>query len=133
MSTHSPVLRFASDAFPLVPDEDAETTPGVYGLSLARWLELKLQAAGHGAEEAFPEEYGWCVPVGDGEHRLYVGCCNADEAGARWEVFAFVDTGVFGAVVDDSARQSALTRLFEALRSVLDAAPEVRELQVGTG
>lgn len=132
MSTHSPLLRFASDAFPVVPDEDAETEPGIYGLSLARWLELRLQAAGVAAEEAFPEEYGWCVPVADGEHRLYVGCCNSDEAGTRWEVFAFVDTGVFGAVVDDSARQAALNGLFESLRAVLAAAAEVRDLQVGT-
>ncbi len=133
MSTHSPILRFASDVFPLVPEEDAETAPGVYGLSLSRWLELQLRTAGHDAEEPFPNEYGWCVPVGDGEHRLYVGCCNGDEAGMRWEVFAFVDTGVFGAVVDDTARQAALLRLFEALRAVLATAPEVRDLQAGTG
>ncbi len=130
MSTHSPLLEFTSDAFPVVPDEDAETNPGVYGLSLSRWLEHQLTTAGWETGESFPEEYGWGVEVKHDRHRLYVGCFNANEAADRWQVFAFVDTGVFGAVVDDSGRQHALNAVFEAVQQILSAAPEVRDLQI---
>ena len=130
MSTHSPLLEFSSDAFPVVPDEDAETNPGVYGLSLSRWLEQQLTMAGWAAGESFPEEYGWGVEVKHAGHRLYVGCFNANAAADRWQVFAFIDTGVFGAVVDDSDRQHALDTVFAGVQQILSVAQEVRELQI---
>jgi hypothetical protein len=57
---HSPLLVFESSAFAIVPGEDEETNPGLYGKSLATWLAGELRSAGFpaGMVEASPDTRG---------------------------------------------------------------------------
>jgi hypothetical protein len=59
----SPLLEFESSAFAVLPNEDNETNPGIYGKALAQWLANQLRAAGVPAGEVIAEDFGWCVPV----------------------------------------------------------------------
>ena len=45
----SPLLEFESSAFAVMPGEDEETNPGIYGKALAQWLADRLRAAACGA------------------------------------------------------------------------------------
>jgi len=68
----SALLEFESAAFAVVPGEDKETNPGIYGKALAQWLAEQLRAAGLSAGEIIPEDFGWCVPVASKPHSLHV-------------------------------------------------------------
>jgi hypothetical protein len=59
----SPLPEFESSAFAVLPNEDNETNPGIYGKALAQWLANQLRAAGVPAGEVIAEDFGWCVPV----------------------------------------------------------------------
>jgi hypothetical protein len=39
----TPLLEFESSAFPVIPGEDDETNPGIYGKALAQWLAEQLR------------------------------------------------------------------------------------------
>jgi hypothetical protein len=42
----SPLLEFESSAFAVIPVEDEQTNPGIYGKALAHWLVEQLRASG---------------------------------------------------------------------------------------
>ena len=42
----TPLLAFESSAFAVIPGEDHETNPGIYGKALAQWLAGEPRAAG---------------------------------------------------------------------------------------
>lgn len=89
----TPLLEFESSAFAVIPGEDEETNPGIYGKALAQWLAEQLRAAGFSAGEAFAEDFGWCVPVKAKPHSLYVACASTGETPDQWRVFAFAEVG----------------------------------------
>jgi hypothetical protein len=41
----TPLLEFESSAFAVIPGEDEQTNPGIYGKALAEWLAVQLRAA----------------------------------------------------------------------------------------
>src|SRR2546426_8514214 len=75
----SPLLEFESSAFPVIPGEDEETNPGIYGKALAQWLAEHLRAAGFPTGNVIAEDFGWCVPVESQPHSLYVACASTGE------------------------------------------------------
>jgi hypothetical protein len=77
----SPLLKFESSAFTVIPGEDEETNPGIYGKTLAGWLGEQLRLAGVAAENVIAEDFGWCVPVKSPPYSLYVVCTNDEAAG----------------------------------------------------
>jgi hypothetical protein len=58
-----PVLAFESSAFALIPGEDEERNPGIYGKTLPGWLGEQLQLVGFAAGNVIAEDFGWRVPV----------------------------------------------------------------------
>ena len=42
----SPAVSFTSSQFPVEPNEDEDTNPGIYGRALACWLAEQLAARG---------------------------------------------------------------------------------------
>jgi hypothetical protein len=75
----TPLLEFESSAFPVIPGEDEETNPRIYGKALARWLAEQLRAAGFCPGEVIAEDFGWCVPVNSEPHSLHVACASTGE------------------------------------------------------
>ena len=66
----SPLLEFESSVFAVVPGEDTETNPGIYGKALAQWLADQLREAGVRAGAVIAEDFGWCIPVESRPHSL---------------------------------------------------------------
>jgi hypothetical protein len=94
----SPLLEFDSSAFAIIPGEDEETNPEIYGKALALWLAEQLRATGVPAGDVFAEDFGWCVPIDAKPHALHVVCASMGDANAgeqqnHWGVFAFAEGG----------------------------------------
>lgn len=124
----SPLLTFTSSSFPIVPDEDARTNPGIYGQSLAGWVKDRLRARGLPAGEVFAEDFGWCVPVELSSCTVYVACASGEERPDRWQVFGFVEGGLLAKLLRRDTGDVALATVFAALKESLSEAAEVREL-----
>jgi hypothetical protein len=125
----SPLLEFESTAFAVIPGEDEETNPGIFGKALARWLAEQLRAAGFTAGEVISEDFGWCVPVESQPHSLYVVCSCTGEKPNHWRVFAFAERGVVARLLGKDRSDESLASLFAAVRRCLESAPVVRELR----
>ena len=94
-----------------------------------KWLSAQLRAAGLPAEDAFGEDFGWCVPIKSKPHHLYVACANSDETGNQWRVFAFAEGGLFARLMGKDKRAETLESLFAAVRQCLESNPSVRGLR----
>ena len=123
----SPLLTFTSSAFPVVPGEDEQTNPGIYGKALARWLSDQLRARGIAAGEVFAEDFGWCVGVSSGEQGVHVVCTNG-ETSDGWRVFCFVERGFFAKILGRPDATQALEQVFAAVKECLTTAPEVADV-----
>lgn len=127
----SPLLEFESSAFAIIPGEDEDTNPGIYGKALAQWLAERLRTAGFPAGEVIAEDFGWCVPVESKPHSLYVACASSGERPDQWRVFAFAEGGVVARLLGRDKSAESLASLFAAVRRALELAPIVRGLREG--
>ena len=125
----TPLREFESSAFAVIPGEDEETNPGIYGKALAQWLAEQLRAAGFPSGEIIAEDFGWCVPVKSEPHSLYVACGSTGEKSNQWRVFAFVEGRVMARLLGKDRSAESLAALFTALRRCLESAPIVRGLR----
>lgn len=125
----TPLLEFESSAFAVIPGEDEETNPGIYGKALARWLAEQLRGAGFSPGEVIAEDFGWCVPVQSERHSLYVACASTGEKVQEWRVFAFAEGGVMARLSGKDRRADALAALYAAVRRCLESAPSVHGLR----
>ena len=124
----SPLLEFESSAFAVIPGEDEETNPGIYGKALAHWMAEQLRNAGFRVGEVVAEDFAWCVPVESSPHRLYVACSNTGETLQHWQAFVFAEGGWIARVLGKDARAESLESLFASVRGCLSAAPHVQGL-----
>jgi hypothetical protein len=125
----SPLLEFESSAFEVIPGEDEETNPGIYGKALALWLAGQLRAADFGAGELIAEDFGWCFPIDSKPHSLYVACASTGEKPNHWLVFAFAEGGLIARLLGKDKRAESLASLFAAIRRCLESSPEIRSLR----
>lgn len=125
----TPLLEFESSAFEVLPAEDEETNPGIYGKSLAQWLAEQLRAAGFAAGDVIAEDFGWCVPVKAEPHALYVACSSIEDQPGHWRVFAFAEGGLLARLLGKDRRAESLTAVFSALRRSLESSPDIRGLR----
>lgn len=125
----SPLLEFESSTFAVVPGEDMETNPGIYGKALAQWLAGQLRAAGVRAGAVIAEDFGWCIPVESKPHSLYVVCASTGEKPEQWRVFAFAEGGAIARLLRKDKSEASLASLFAAVRRCLESTPIVRGLR----
>jgi hypothetical protein len=123
----SPLLEFESSAFEIVPGEDEETNPGIYGKALANWLAEQLRSVGYDTREIIAEDFGWLVPVVSAHCSLYVACASMEAD--RWMVLAFAEGEWLGRLFGRDQRAQELASLYAAVRRCLEAAPIVRGLR----
>jgi hypothetical protein len=125
----SPMLIFECADFAVVPGEDLETNPGVFGKSLARWLAEQLHAAGFPAGAVFAEDFGWCIPVGAKPHAVQVVCAAGGDTPDQWQVFAFAEGGFISRLFGRDNSAAFLDEVFAAVRRCLESAPTVHALR----
>jgi hypothetical protein len=120
------MLLFECTDFALMPGEEQETNPGIFGKSLARWLAEQLHGAGFPAGAVFAEDYGWCIPIGAKPRIVYVVCHgNADQ---QWQVFAYAERRLLSRLFGQD-NPALLGEVFTAIRQTLESAPTVHGLR----
>jgi hypothetical protein len=125
----SPLLVFECSAFAIVPGEDEQTNPGIYGKSLASWLAEQLRSAGFSAGAIIAEDFGWCIPIDSQPHSLYVVCAGTGESEDQWRVFAFAEGGWIARLRGKDRSAELAANLFAAVRRCLESAPNIRGLR----
>jgi hypothetical protein len=83
-----PYHLIRSSGFPIEPGEDADTNPGVFGRSLAKYLAAQMQARGWNVESIIPEDFGYCVVLARKPFLLWIGCGNRSDRTDEWIAFA---------------------------------------------
>ena len=126
---HSALLEFESSAFAIVPGEDEQTNPGIYGKALAQWISEQLAARGFSVGEVIAEDFGWCVPLKSKAPHLFVACANGDEKQNQWRVFAFAEGGTLARLFGKDTGADALASLFAVVKQTLQSTPSVKGLR----
>jgi hypothetical protein len=127
--TQSPWLVFESSAFAIIPGEDEQTNPGIYGRSLASWLAEELRPAGCAAGAIIAEDFGWCIPVASKPHSLYVVCAATGDRQDQWRVFVFAEGGLIARLLGKDRRAGSVANLFATVRRCLESAPNIHGLR----
>lgn len=120
-------VEFRSEAFhPFLP-EDSQVNPGVYGAELAFWLAEKLAA--HGIVTSYPnyEDWGWFIEYVTAEEDEFWLCCG-NVGGERKNWLCYIDPKAKGMFGRRKASIESASPLLEALRVVLEEAPEVSNI-----
>jgi hypothetical protein len=73
---------FCSPLFPVIPGEDQETNPLIFGQNLANWLKHEFIKLGYLCAEVIAEDSHWCVMLQRQPFFVWIGC-NAVPA-AEW-------------------------------------------------
>jgi|SRR5207247_7233724 len=126
---HSPLLVFECAAFAVIPGEDEQTNPGIYGKSLAWWLAEQLRSAGVSVGTIIAEDFGWCIPVDSKPHSLYVACAGFREKQDEWRVFTFAEGRIIARLRGKDRSAESVATLFAAVRHCIESAPNIRGLR----
>lgn len=123
------LLEFESSAFAIMPGEDEETNPGVFGKSLAHWIAAQLAARGFSVGDLIAEDFGWCVPVETKSPRLFVACASTEEKPNQWRVFAFVEGGTLVRLLGTNKSTESLAALYAVIKQTLASSPRIQALR----
>jgi len=121
-------VEFRSSKFPPYANEEEEINPGLWGKRLTEYLALKLAEKGIETAEMAVEDWGCYLPVRNEGFRLAL-CCG-HQNGDDDQFLVFTDPSnpkvrKFFRTIDATPQ---LTRLLTALREILEADPEIREI-----
>ncbi len=121
-------VEFRSAKFPACDGEDELLNPGLWGKRLAEYLTGKLAEKGIETGEMNAEDWGWYIPITDGEFELGLGCGH--QFGDDDEFLCFTEPSApvmkkFFKTIDVT---EPLTRLTEALKEILSADPDIRDV-----
>jgi len=122
-------VEFRSLKFPPYEGEEEEINPGLWGRRLTEYLAAKLTEHGIETDEMAIEDWGCYLPIRNDGFRLAL-CCG-HQSGDDDEFLVFTDPSKpkfkkFFRTIDATSR---LTALLEALRKILEADAEIRDIQ----
>lgn len=121
-------VEFRSGKFPPYEGEEEEINPGLWGKRLAEYWVQKLAERGIQTGEIIAEDWGWYVPIQNEGFRLAI-CCGHQHADDD-EFLCFTDpsTPVVRKLFRKIDATAQLTRLTEAMRQILAADPDIRDV-----
>jgi hypothetical protein len=123
------LLEFESSAFAILPGEDEQTNPEIYGKALAHGMVDQLAARGYSVGQLIAEDFGWCVPLESKSPRLYVACASVDGTPNHWRVLAFAEGATWGRLFGKDTGADALAALFAAVKQALQSNPAIHGLR----
>jgi hypothetical protein len=121
-------VEFRSSKFPPYEGEEEEINPGLWGKRLTEYLAQKLAERGIETEEFTVEDWGCYLPVKNEGFRLALCCGHQDGDEDQFLIFTEPSTPKvkkFFRTIDATA---PLTRLLDAVREILSADPDIREI-----
>ena len=121
-------VEFESDHFAVVPHEDEETNPGIYGLALAEWVAAQLRARGVSIEAVIAEDFGRCVMVKRRPFVLLIACANASDSKTRWQMFIALERNILSRLFGRADPQPDLARLRDHFRTIVAEVPGVSNI-----
>jgi hypothetical protein len=116
-----------SSAFPVVPGEDTETNPGVFGRSLANYVAAQMRLRGWEVEGVIPEDFGYCVMLSRKPVVLWIGCGNRREKTDEWMAFVVAEGAIPKRVLRMLDPSKEIGRVSEVLGEIMKSAPGVEE------
>ena len=124
----SAAVSFTSSQFPIEPNEDEDTNPGIYGRALARWLAGQLEQRAIATKEVVAEDWGLCVVTQTRPVRVNIAVANVEGSATRWQMFAFVERGLFQLAKSPDELQRELAAMREHLAAIVGSIPDVRDV-----
>jgi len=121
-------VEFRSSKFPPYEGEEEEINPGLWGRRLAEYLAKNLADKGIGTEEMIAEDWGYYLPIRNDGFRLALCCGHQDGDEDQFLVFTDPSTPKVRKLFRTIDATPQLTRVLEALREVLDADSEIRDI-----
>jgi hypothetical protein len=121
-------VEFRSSKFPPYEGEEEEINPGLWGKRLTEYLAQKLAERGIETEDVDVEDWGFYLPVKNEGFRLALCCGHQDGDEDQFLVVTEPSTPTvkkFFRTIDATAQ---LTRLLDAVREILAADPDIREV-----
>jgi hypothetical protein len=112
-------------AFPMEPGEDGSTNAKRFGRAFANYVADQFRARGEPVEAVVPEDFGWCVLLGQKPAKKFICCGNRDDRTDEWMAFAVVETGLVGRFFSGVNVGAETERLSRLLGEIVQAAPGV--------
>jgi len=129
-------LWFRSTAFDILPGEEEETNPMIYGKHLATWLSGRLRAEGIIVEMLIPEDWGWCIVTRRKPFMLLVGCSNVRDFGETkpgdpkprgdevvWSCFVEAEVPFWSRLWRPPATEAEVSDMFSLVHRLIAAEP----------
>jgi len=121
-------VEFRSSKFPPYEGEEEQINPGLWGKRLAEYLVQKLAEKGIETGEMVAEDWGWYVPLRNEGFPLALCCGHQDGDDDEFLCFTEPATPVVKKFFKKIDATAQLTQLTEALRQILAADPDIREI-----
>lgn len=121
-------VEFRSSKFPAYEGEEEEINPGLWGKSLTEYLAEKLAERGIETEEFIVEDWGVYLPVKNEGFRLALCCGHQNGDDDQFLVFTDPSTPKVKKFFRTTDATVQLTRLIDAVREILAADPDIREI-----
>lgn len=121
-----------TDRFPILPGEDEETNPGLFGQALADWIADGLRVRGISVDKVLAEDFGWLVMVSGEPFRLFVACVSTSEPHQtvdEWQAFVRAEPGLIQRLFKKVNTVPATQRVCDALAEMLDADPDIHDIR----
>jgi hypothetical protein len=122
-------VEFRSSKFPPYDGEEEEINPGLWGKRLTEYLAAKLAEKGIATEEMVIEDWGCYLPIRNDGFRLALCCGHQNGDDDQFLVFTDPSTPSFRRWFRRIDATPQFTRLLDALREILKADPEIRDIE----
>ena len=121
-------VEFRSSKFPPYEGEQEQINPGLWGKRLAEYMREKLTQKGLETEEIIAEDWGWYLPLKNDGFRLALCCGHQDGDDDEFLCFTDPSTPIVKKLFRKIDATAELTLLTDALRQILAADPDIRDI-----
>lgn len=121
-------VQFTSDAFNIVPGEDEETNPGIYGIELARWIKHTLPKYSVNTKEVLPEDFAWLTIVQSQYYYPWIACSNQQDKTDQWFCILTIEGGFISRILRPGSRRKEFNTIFLPFIKMLENEDIIREI-----
>lgn len=121
-------VEFRSQKFPAYAGEEDAINPGIWGKRLTEYLARELALYGIKSDTMVVEDWGYYLPLQIEGMRLALCCGHQDGDADQFVVFTDPSQPIVKKFFRTLDATSQFTQVLDALRNILDADPEIRDI-----